>query len=105
MFDRLFVWMQYLLPQHLLSRVIGRLADTEISWLKDLLIRNFARTYQVEMAEAAQPDLSAYPSFNAFFTRPLKENAREIDSDTGVLVSPADGAVSQLGDKIGRAHV
>jgi phosphatidylserine decarboxylase len=47
------------------------------------------------MSEAAQPDLEAYPSFNAFFTRPLKQGIRTLD--TADIVCPADGAISQLG--------
>ncbi|RAH38548.1 MULTISPECIES: archaetidylserine decarboxylase [unclassified Halomonas] len=91
---KLFALIQYPLPHHLLSRLIGRLADCRVSWVKDLAIRAFIRQFKVDMGEAHQPDPSAYPSFNAFFTRPLKDGARPIGEG---LVSPADGTLSQFG--------
>lgn len=94
---RLFAYSQYLIPQHLLSRLVGKLADCRIGWIKNTLIKNFARRYQVNMAEARVEDLTAYASFNDFFTRELKPGAREITSDPLQLASPADGAISELG--------
>ena len=95
--DTLFIVLQHLLPQHLLSRVTGWLAETRIAWLKTLLIRMFAKHFQVDMSEAAEPVLEAYPNFNAFFTRALMEGARPIDPVQSNLVCPADGAISQIG--------
>lgn len=95
--DRLFILSQYLLPQHLLSRLVGKLAASTRPSIKDTFIRRFAARYQIDMTEAAQPDLGAYASFNDFFTRALKPGARPIDSTPGSIVSPADGAISQLG--------
>jgi phosphatidylserine decarboxylase len=95
--DRLFVGMQYLLPQHLLSRMMHALARSRIRPLKNLVIRVFLRFYAINLAEAAQPDALAYESFNAFFTRALKPAARPIDAATGAVVSPVDGEVSQAG--------
>lgn len=94
---RLFALLQYLIPQHLLSRLVGRLADSRIGWIKNNFIQLFHRIYGINMEEALEPDLKAYPSFNAFFTRALKPGARPIDPDPSRLVCPADGAVSQLG--------
>lgn len=96
-FDRLKTIPQYLLPQHALSRLVGKLAASKTPWLKDAFIRRFAARYQVDMSEAAQPDLSQYACFNDFFTRPLKAGARTIDAQADSIVCPADGAVSQLG--------
>ncbi len=96
-FDRLLTLPQYLLPQHLLSRMVGKLAASQTPWLKDTFIRRFAARYEVNMSEAAQPDLASYVSFNDFFTRALKPGARPIDSQANSIVCPADGAVSQLG--------
>lgn len=46
------------------------------------------------MAEAADPDIASYPSFNEFFTRPLQAGARPLaDAD---FLCPVDGAISQL---------
>ncbi len=92
-----FIIMQYLLPQHLLSRLVGKLAETEVPWLKDLLISRFISQYQVDMSEAADPDYRNYKNFNAFFTRALKDNARPIAHGPQDIACPADGAISQLG--------
>jgi phosphatidylserine decarboxylase len=92
-----FVAMQYLLPQRLLSRLVGRLADSELPWLKKSFIDWFRQRYQVDMSEAAEPDPDAYSSFNAFFTRALRAGARPIDAAADSIVSPADGVVSQAG--------
>ncbi len=91
-------WWQYLLPQHTLSWVLGRLASSRSPWCKDRLIRAFARHYQVDMTDAACEDLAAYASFNAFFTRPLRAGCRPVAAGPSVLASPADGALSQFGD-------
>ncbi|MGE8496557.1 MAG: archaetidylserine decarboxylase [Pseudomonas sp.] len=95
--DRLFILSQYLLPHHLLSRLIGCVAECRVSWLKNQLITLFARHYKVEMKEAQIEDLTAFENFNAFFTRALKPDARPLDATPDAILCPADGAVSQLG--------
>ena len=94
--QKLFIGLQYLLPQHLLSRVVGWLAECDFPWLKNVLIEQFIRQFKVNMNEAAQPDYKQYPTFNSFFTRPLAEGLRPISSDA--IACPADGAVSQAGN-------
>ena len=93
----LFVRLQKILPQHLLSRAVGALAASEVRWLRGPLIRAFARAYGVDMAEAERPDLASYRSFNDFFTRSLTLDARPVDAAPGAVVGPADGVVSQSG--------
>jgi phosphatidylserine decarboxylase len=93
----LFIVFQYLIPQHLLSRLVGRIAASELPWIKNPFIDWFSRRYGIDMSEAADPEPRNYPSFNAFFTRALKPGARPIDADPACVVSPADGAISQLG--------
>ena len=95
--DALFILLQHLLPQHLLSRLTGWLAENRTPWLKNFLIERFAAHFEVDMTEAADPELANYCNFNAFFTRALREGARPIAADSGSIVSPADGAISQLG--------
>lgn len=80
----------------MLTRLTGKLASNETPWLKDLLIRRFIKTYNVDMDEAAAA-ADSYPSFNAFFTRALKNDARPIVDAKKFIVCPADGAISQLG--------
>jgi phosphatidylserine decarboxylase len=95
--DKVFIFFQYISPHHLLSRCTGFLAALERPvWLKNWLVTQFASYFNVDMDEAEEPDCTAYPSFNAFFTRPLKPGQRPLASAD--LVCPADGAISQIGD-------
>jgi phosphatidylserine decarboxylase len=94
---RAFVALQYLLPQHLLTSLVYRVTRSRLPLLKNLLIDSFMGSYHPDMSDAAQPDARRYESFNAFFTRALRAGARPWDADPKALVSPVDGAVSQLG--------
>jgi phosphatidylserine decarboxylase len=94
---RLFAALQYVLPKHLLSRLIYKLMRSRAVPLRNALLRGFLRGYAVDMAEALQPDPFAYPSFNAFFTRALRAEARPLAAGSQTLLSPVDGTVSQRG--------
>lgn len=94
---KLFILFQQLVPQHLLSRLVGMLANCKTPWIKNRFISWFHGHYKINMADAAEENPLAYPNFNAFFTRALKPEARPIDDNPDTLVSPADGAISQLG--------
>jgi phosphatidylserine decarboxylase len=74
------------------------LARSEVRWFKNWLIGAFMRGYAPVMADAAETDPLAYPSFNAFFTRPLRAGARPLDADARALISPCDGSVSVAGE-------
>ncbi len=63
--------------------------------MKDLLIRGFMRLFRVEMQDAVEPEPTAYPTFNAFFTRALKPEARPLPEDSDALACPVDGTVSE----------
>ena len=91
---RLFALIQYPLPHHLLSRLVGRLADCQQPWLKNALIQAFIRQFKVDMDEAAEPDPTTYATFNDFFTRALEDDARPLGEG---VISPADGTLSQFG--------
>jgi len=95
--SRLFVWFQYLLPQHALSRLVLRATRVRAPWLKNALIRGFSRLYSIDMSEAAQADPLSYGSFNEFFTRSLKPDARAIAPDPRAIACPVDGTVSEAG--------
>ena len=88
----------YVLPHRLLSSLARRLAYSTNSSVKQWLIDSVTRRFGVDLSEAAQPDPTAYPTFNAFFTRALKPGARVADPDPDALLMPADGHVSQCGD-------
>ena len=103
-FDDLFVFSQYLAPQQFISRSAGRLAECKVPSIKNAFIERFVEHYGVNMSEAEIEDPRAYAHFNDFFTRSLKAGARPIDTDESVIVSPVDGAISQLG-KIERGQI
>jgi phosphatidylserine decarboxylase len=95
--DRAFVYMQYVLPQHALSRLVLRATRVRTPWFKNALIRGFLKLFTVDMHDAVEEDPFAYGSFNHFFTRALRPDARPLDPDPGAVVSPVDGAVSECG--------
>ncbi len=90
--------LQYVLPHRALSRVVYWATRWTFAPWKNWLIGTIVRNYQVNMAEALQPDPLAYQHFNAFFTRKLRADARLADADPTTLLCPADGRVSQSGD-------
>ncbi len=94
---RLFVALQYLLPQLLLSRLVGWVARARATWIRKPLIRAFVRAYRPDLSDAAQSDPLAYESFNAFFTRALRAGARPLPLAPTAIVSPVDGRISALG--------
>lgn len=91
-----FIALQHVLPQHALSRFAGSLAASTTPWLRDRLIRRFVAAYGVDLSEAAR-GIGEFASFNDFFTRELKPGARPLADAAQFILSPADGAVSQLG--------
>ena len=78
MSDRQAVWPQYLLPKGALTRFAGWVASGRWGGITHAIVRRFVRKYQVNMAEAAQPEITAYASFNEFFTRALQPGARPL---------------------------
>ncbi|RJG42289.1 phosphatidylserine decarboxylase [Motilimonas pumila] len=95
--DQIKIAGQYVLPKHLLSRLLGKLASARAGSLTTTLIKTFIRKYQVDMSEALHPEPEHYLTFNDFFTRALKPEARSIVEDANTLALPVDGTVSQLG--------
>jgi len=88
-------FLQYLLPQHLLSKLMFRFARIENVWIKNTFTHWFINKHQVNLAEAESGSISDYAHFNDFFTRALKPQARPISESA--IISPVDGVVSQAG--------
>lgn len=95
MSDRFAVLPQYLLPKQALTLLAGRVARAQGGAFTTRLIQWFVQRYRVNMAEAANPDVASYASFNDFFTRALKAGARPLAQ--AELICPVDGAISQFG--------
>ena len=89
------ITLQYILPKQAITALAGVLASNQCGALTTKVIAWFVTRYHVNMAEAANPDITSYKSFNDFFTRPLKQGARPLAQ--AEFISPVDGAISQLG--------
>ncbi len=88
----------YPLPHHAISRLTYRLTRVEAPWFKNAFINWFADTYKVDWSESLHQRPEDFIHFNAFFTRELRPGARPIEGDDAMVVSPADGHISQIGD-------
>ncbi len=95
--NRFFACLQYILPQHFLSRLMGKVGECRLTGFKNTLIRWWIKRYNVSMEEAETEDITQYSCFNDFFTRSLKPEVRLLPDDEAIIVSPADGAISQQG--------
>lgn len=96
--DYLKIWPQFILPQHYLSGLVYRLARCRIRIIKNSLIRLFIRFYGVDMSIAVSSSANNYETFNEFFTRSLKPQARPVDTDDRHIICPVDGFISQMGN-------
>lgn len=90
-------WIQNLIPQHCLSQLMGKLANAQAGALTRFAIKQFIAHYRVNMNEAKINDYREFKSFNDFFTRELKSDARIMPSDPQAFISPVDGCVSECG--------
>lgn len=97
-YARPYVDLQYVLPHHALSALMYRLTQVRWAPLKNLLIRRAIDLYKVDLSQAMEPDPEHYSSFNQFFTRALRADARPLAQAHDALLCPADGALSQAGE-------
>ncbi len=86
---------QYLIPKQALTALAGKFASAALGGTTTRVIRWFIARYGVNMSEALNPDIASYPTFNDFFTRALKPDARPLA--TADWICPVDGAISQFG--------
>ncbi|WP_338501793.1 archaetidylserine decarboxylase [Erwinia aphidicola] len=97
MLDRIKLGLNNVLPKKALTELAGWGASKRAGWLTKAVIDAFVWYYKVDMKEAQKPDTASYRTFNDFFVRPLRDDARPIETDPNLLILPADGAISQLG--------
>ena len=95
--DKFKIAMQYAMPKHFVSRMVGKLAAAKAGALTTTLIKLFIKQYKIDMSEAQYSDPAHYKTFNEFFTRPLKDGVRPLTTDSDIIAHPVDGAISQLG--------
>jgi len=96
--DKLKIALQYAMPKHAISRLVGKFAAAEAGWLTTKAISAFIRAYKINMSEAKLKNAEDFSTFNDFFTRELEDGARPINPDETTLCYPVDGAISQQDD-------
>ena len=99
--DRIKIALQYAMPKHAISRLVGKVAAAEAGWITTKAISMFIKAYKINMAEAKLKNATDFKTFNDFFTRELEDGARTIDTNPATLCYPVDGAISQQGDIVG----
>ncbi|OOF62748.1 archaetidylserine decarboxylase [Rodentibacter pneumotropicus] len=95
--QRLKVAFQYVMPQLYLTQFAGWFAKQKWGKVTHLAIKAFAKKYNIDMSIAQKEQFNEYESFNEFFIRPLKDNARPINQNPTALCLPADGRISECG--------
>lgn len=95
--EALAIFPQYILPHHALSNLMSYFTHSENNTIKNLGITQVVKRYNVDMSESIEENISAFKSFNDFFTRELKPGLRPITSEVKAVACPADGAISQAG--------
>lgn len=96
--DKIKIALQYIMPKHAISRLVGKFAAAEAGWLTTKAIVWFIKAYNINMAEAKLKNAEDFKTFNDFFTRELEEGARSVDDNSKTLCYPVDGAISQQGN-------
>ena len=95
--DDLFICFQYMIPQALTSRLVSKLADSKNKTIKNYLINLAIKKFEINIDEAESANIDDYASFNAFFTRKLKDGVRPLTKKADIISSPADGILSEFG--------
>jgi len=94
--DSTFLFLQkHIIPKRALTVALGKLSGIRGGALTHAAIRRFIARYNVNMAEAANPNVESYATFNDFFTRALRDGARPLAD--APWICPVDGAISQCG--------
>ncbi|MGB1648951.1 MAG: archaetidylserine decarboxylase [Cycloclasticus sp.] len=94
---KLFILLQHILPQHGLSALMHKLARCKTPWVKNTMINFIVKRFGVNMSEAFEPNPEAYETFNAFFTRKLRDDVRPLERGRTTISCPVDGTISQIG--------
>ena len=97
MLDKIKIALQYMMPKHAISRLVGKFAAAEAGWLTTKAISSFIKAYEINMAEAKLKNATDFKTFNDFFTRELEDGARTFIEDASTVCYPVDGAISQQG--------
>jgi len=84
-----------LLPRERISRAVGKIAERRWSpGVGARVVDAYCRSYGIDLGDYAQQ--SGWSSFDAFFTRSLKEGARTLARGEDLIISPSDGRVDTM---------
>ena len=89
--------MQRIIPHIFLTLLLGILANSKVPFIKNILIKSFINIYRPNLEEAKYSEISHYQSYNDFFVRKLRDDAREVDWSDNVVISPVDGEIVDYG--------
>lgn len=96
--DKLYLLLQRCIPQHFLSGCMFTLMHSDLKSLKNFLINQFIKRFDVDMSSAIKQTADEFIHFNDFFVRELKPDARPIAAGENAIACPVDGCVSQAGE-------
>ena len=99
------VALQRAYPRRLLSRIVLHATRVRIPAWQQWLIRTVVRRHEVDLSDAVESDPRAWPTFNAFFTRALRPDARPLPAEPDAVASPSDGTVQGAGEIAGTTLV
>ena len=92
------VALQHLYPRRLLSRLVRHATRLRFAPWQQWLIRTVVRRYDVDLSDAVESDFRSWPTFNAFFTRALRPDARPLPAEPNLVAAPSDGTVQDAGE-------
>lgn len=94
---KIFILIQFSLPGHIISRFFGIISNSKNKIIKNSMIFIFLKLYKINLNAAFESNPFNYNSFNEFFTRKLKYDARPINKNNLKIISPVDGTITQVG--------
>ena len=94
--NKLFILAQYLLPHRLINLLAKKITKNKNKTIKNHFINLFIKKYKIDLSQCEITNPKKFVTFNDFFTRALKPNAREFGTDNNIISCPIDGFVSQI---------
>ena len=85
------------IPNYFLTFCMGQLANSKNKFIKNFFINTFIKIYKPDLSIAKKKKAKDYISYNNFFTRELKDNARPINLSENIICSPVDGSIIDFG--------
>ncbi|QJC37291.1 phosphatidylserine decarboxylase [Enterobacteriaceae endosymbiont of Donacia thalassina] len=94
---KLYLYIQNILPQLLITNFFGYISKKKLSIITTSLIFLFIKIYKINMKETKYPNIFYYKTFNKFFIRKLNMDNRPIDNNKNHIIQNTDGTINELG--------